>query len=375
MATHMTKAAPPTPETLRRAPKVLLHDHLDGGIRPETLLELARDVGYEGLPASEPVALEKVIQSEANQSNLPGYLAAFRYSMHVLQTENALTRVATECVADLAADGVVYAEVRFAPEIHTQRGLTIDKAISAVVDGLRDSIRQGIEVRLICTALRHKNESLKVAEAAVRYRDRWVVGLDLAGPEAGYPADDHTEAVTYAHRHGLGVTIHAGEAAGLPSITTALDIGAMRIGHGVRLVEDIQPLDGLPIRLGHVASRMAETGVTLEICPTSNIHTGAVESIGLHPVTTLLNAGLKVTVNTDNRRVSAVTTTSELSTLVTGQEWGWDEIETVTLNAIDAAFCDTELRQNIRRQYIEPWYHALPLATQANADGPIGRQP
>ncbi|RMH82307.1 MAG: adenosine deaminase family protein, partial [Actinomyces sp.] len=216
-------AGPPTPERIRRAPKVVLHDHLDGGLRPATIIELADEVGYDELPTTDPDELTVWMQRGANRKDLTLYLETFAHTVGVMQTAEALRRVARECAEDLAADGVVYAEVRFAPELHTQRGLTLDDAIEAVLDGFAaGAAGTGLTIRAICSAMRHLDRSFDVAQAAVRWRDRGVVGFDIAGPEDGYPPDDHLLAFQYCQRENFHFTIHAGEAYGPRSIWKAV---------------------------------------------------------------------------------------------------------------------------------------------------------
>ena len=337
---------------------MLLHDHLDGGLRPQTLLELADQTGYRGLPTTESAqALQSEIRQEAHGVDLPTYLGTFRHMMAVLQTPVALERVARECAADLANDGVIYAEVRFAPEAHLRGSMNLDDAIEAVLSGLRVTANSGLKVSLICTALRHETHSMAVAEAAVRWRAQGVVGFNLAGPEHGYPVHHHGPAVSYATEHGLGITLHAGEGDGVESIEAALDLGATRIGHGVRIIEDLDTTAD-PIRLGDVAARLLRSEVALEVCPTSNVHTGVAASISAHPVKKLLDAGLAVTINTDNRMISSVSATSEFATLVQHQSWDWRHIELVTNNAIDASFQD-ETTKAKTRALIQSWYRTM----------------
>ena len=264
-------------------------------------------------------------------------VSAFRHTAAVLQTPEALERVAGECAADLAADGVIYAEVRFAPEAHTKGLMSLDDAIEAVLSGLTAPVGSILRIGLICTALRHEARSTAVAEAAVRWQTQGVVGFDLAGPEHGYPIDRHAPAVRHAKEHGLGITLHAGEGAGVESIEAAVDLGATRIGHGVRIIEDIDTALN-PMRLGDVAALLLRSHVALEICPTSNVHTRVAASIAAHPAKTLLDAGLAVTINTDNRLISGVSATGELASLVEHQLWDWRDLESVTDNAIDASY-------------------------------------
>jgi adenosine deaminase len=358
----------PTAQQILQAPKVLLHDHLDGGLRPQTLLELADQTGYRHLPTTDSAqALQSAIHEQAHGMDLPTYLSTFRHTVAVLQTAAALERVADECATDLAEDGVIYAEVRFAPEAHTRGPLDLNDAIEAVLSGLRVSAHRTLTVGLICTALRHETRSRAVAEAAVRWRGNGVVGFDLAGPEDGYPVSQHAPAIRYAEERGLGITLHAGEGAGVNSIEAALDAGASRIGHGVRIIEDIDTTVE-PARLGGVSARLLGSQVALEICPTSNVHTGVTASIAAHPIKTLLNAGFAVTVNTDNRLISGVSATSELAALVEHQGWDWGQLETVTNNAIDASFQDHAFKSYLG-SLVRPWYQNL--ASSAGLPRPI----
>ena len=357
----------PTNEQIRDAPKVVLHDHLDGGLRPQTLLELADQFGYSGLPTTESAeALQSAIHYQAQGVDLATYLSTFRHTMAVLQTPESLERVAGECVADLAADGVIYAEVRFAPEAHTKDRMSLDEAIEAVLSGFRTPADSILTLGLICTALRHETSSLTVAEAAARWQSHGVVGFDLAGSERGYPISHHASAVRHAREHGLGITLHAGEDAGVESIEAALDLGATRIGHGVRIIEDIHTAPH-PMRLGEVATRLLRSQVALEICPTSNVHTGVAASVAAHPAKTLLDAGFAVTINTDNRLISGVSATSELVSLVEHQSWDWRDLELVTDNAIDASYQDETGRARTR-SLTRPWYQKF-VNPHPDADG------
>ncbi len=335
-------------------PKVLLHEHLDGGLRPATLIRLADEVGYQGLPTREPVWLAEAMYA-GGAGDLERYLGLFAHTVAVMQTPTALERVAAESAADLAADGVVYAEVRFAPLLHRRRGLSAEEAVAAVLAGFeRGARRHGIELRLLLTAMRTDPGADDVAALAAAFRDRGVVGIDLAGAEEGHPASAHLTAFDHALAADLGVTIHAGEAAGLASIEDALDCGAQRLGHGMRLADD---LDGE--RLGPLATRVRDAGVTLEVCPTSNVHSGGVASLAAHPVDRLRRAGLPVTVNTDNRLMSGITLTDELWQCVTTFGWDLAVLEAVTTTAIDAAFCGDAVRERLRRDVLEPGFDAV----------------
>jgi adenosine deaminase len=277
------------------------------------------------LPTEDPVELASALQREAQVGSLVGYLQVFRHPLSVLQSAQALEKVAQDCVEDLAGDGIDYAEVRFAPEAHTRRGMTMDDAIEAVLAGFSRAKNLGITVGLICTALRDQPHSLAVAEAAGRWAGRGVVGFDLAGPEVGFPPDLHAAAVRHANNAGLGITIHAGEAAGVETITAALDVGATRIGHGVRIIDDLDFTTDPP-RPGPVAERLIAQGTLLEISPTSNVHTGFVPTFADHPIDRIRRAGVSVSVNTDNRLFSGLTLSSELDAMTRFHGWGPDEI-------------------------------------------------
>ena len=289
-----------------RAPKVLLHDHLDGGLRPDTVVELAAEVGYVGLPTTDVEALGDWFYEAADSGSLVRYLETFAHTVAVMQTADALRRVARECALDLAADGVVYAESRFAPELHIEMGLTLEQVVEAVLEGFREgedlaeATGTPIRVRTLLTAMRHAARGREIAELAVRYRDQGVVGFDIAGAEDGFPPTRHLDAFEYLQRENAHFTIHAGEAFGLPSIWEAIQwCGADRLGHGVRIVDDITVgANGKPV-LGRLAAYVRDMRIPLEVCPVSNIQTGAAASIAQHPITLLKDLRFRVTVNTD----------------------------------------------------------------------------
>src|SRR5688500_1065909 len=264
-------------DAIRRAPKVLLHDHLDGGLRPGTVIELASESGYRDLPTTDPDELARWFTLGADRKSLELYLEGFRHTIAVMQTRDAIERVAAECVEDLAADGVVYAEVRMAPELLTDGGLTLDEATTAMLDGFRRGCEgRPITVGLIITAMRQAARSVEIAELAIRHRDAGVVGFDIAGPEAGYPPSRHLDAFHLIARENFHFTIHAGEGFGLPSIWEALQwCGAERLGHGVRIVDDISQGPDGRVTLGRLAAYVRVRRVTPEMCPTSTLHPGA----------------------------------------------------------------------------------------------------
>ena len=348
-------------EQIRQAPKVLLHDHLDGGLRPATIVDLAKQTGYAALPTTDVGELAQWFTIGANSGSLEQYLDTFTHTVGVMQDADSIVRVAAECAEDLAADGIVYAEVRFAPELHVQNGLTLDEVVAAVLEGFRlGSDGRGIDVRALLTAMRHAARSMEIAELAVRHRDNGVVGFDIAGAEAGFPPTRHLDAFQYIARENFHITIHAGEAFGLPSIWEALQwCGAERLGHGVRIIDDITlPMDGEPI-LGRLASYVRDRRMPLEMCPSSNVHTGAAESIAAHPIGLLRALKFRVTVNTDNRLMSDVSLSREFAALVEAFGYGWNDVEWLTLNAMKSAFAPFDERLEIINSRIKPGFAQL----------------
>ncbi|OBI39018.1 adenosine deaminase [Mycobacterium colombiense] len=353
-------------EQIRKAPKALLHDHLDGGLRPSTVLEIAGQVGYDGLPATDVDELATWFRTRSHSGSLERYLEPFSHTVAVMQTPEALHRVAYECVEDLAADSVVYAEIRFAPELHIDRGLSFDAIVDAVLAGFADgekasaAVNRPIVVRLLVTAMRHAAVSREIAELAIRFRDKGVVGFDIAGAEAGNPPTRHLEAFDYMRDHNARFTIHAGEAFGLPSIHEAIAFcGADRLGHGVRIVDDIEVLDDGQVRLGQQASILRDKRIPLELCPSSNVQTGAVNSIAEHPFDLLARTRFRVTVNTDNRLMSDTFMSREMHRLVQAFGYGWSDLERFTINAMKSAFIPFDERLAIIDEVIKPRYAVL----------------
>jgi adenosine deaminase len=352
----------PTYDEIRRAPKAVLHDHLDGGLRPATIIELADAAGHE-LPSTDAEQLRHWFVQAADSGSLERYLETFAHTVAVTQTPEALYRVATECAQDLAADGVVYAEVRYAPEQHLSRGLSLAEVVEAVLAGFDDGQRQAaaagtpIRVGTLLTAMRHAARSMEIAELAVRYRDAGVVGFDIAGAEAGYPPTRHLDAFEYLQRENFHFTIHAGEAFGLPSIWQAIQwCGADRLGHGVRIVDDIDPASG---SLGRLAAYVRDKRIPLELCPSSNVQTGAAHSIAEHPIGLLRDLRFRVTVNTDNRLMSGTTATREMALLVEAFGYGWSELQWFTINALKSAFIPFDERLRLINEVIKPGYAKL----------------
>ena len=351
----------PTLAQIRAMPKVLLHDHLDGGLRPQTVIDLADDAGYAGLPSRNVAELTQALTAGAHRGHLNLYLDAFRHTVGVLQTPQALYRVAVEAAEDLAADGVVYAEVRFAPELHTELGLSLDAVVTAVTDGFRDGSADGrIAVRALLTAMRTAARSQEIAELAVRHRDNGVVGFDIAGAEAGWPPSRHLDAFQYVHRENFHATVHAGEGFGLPSIWEAVQYcGAERLGHGVRLADDIEVSPDGTVALGRLAAYVRDRRIPLEMCPTSNVQTGAAASIATHPLRLLRALRFRVTVNTDNRLMSQVTLSSEFALLVREFGYDWADLEWLTLNAAKSAFAPFDERLALINGVLKPRFRDL----------------
>lgn len=371
---------------IQSLPKVVLHDHLDGGLRPQTVLELAAESGYDALPATTVDELATWFRDSADSGSLERYLETFAHTVGVMQTRDALIRVARECVLDHAADGVVYAEVRFAPELHIEKGLALPEIVEAVLTGFAEGMaaaeRDGrrIIVRALLTAMRHAAKSVEIAQLAVEYRDRGVAGFDIAGAEAGFPPTRHLDAFEYLRRENAHFTIHAGEAFGLPSIWEAIQYcGAERLGHGVRITDDITidqvayaDLDAearaglaqqvrsgaVDVRLGRLADFVRDRRIPLEMCPLSNLQTGAAISVAAHPISFLAALGFRVTLNTDNRLMSNTSMTKEMAGLVADAGWDIADLYKVTVNAMKSAFFPYDKRVKLIHEVITPGFEA-----------------
>ncbi|MEV8032563.1 adenosine deaminase [Streptomyces sp. NPDC086182] len=356
----------PSSEQIRRAPKVLLHDHLDGGLRPGTIVELARETGYSDLPETDPGKLGLWFREAADSGSLERYLETFAHTCAVMQTREALVRVAAECAEDLAEDGVVYAEVRYAPEQHLEGGLSLEEVVEAVNEGFREGERLArenghrIRVGALLTAMRHAARALEIAELANRYRDLGVVGFDIAGAEAGFPPTRHLDAFEYLKRENNHFTIHAGEAFGLPSIWQALQwCGADRLGHGVRIIDDIQVREDGSVQLGRLASYVRDKRIPLELCPSSNLQTGAADSYAAHPIGLLRRLHFRATVNTDNRLMSGTSMSQEFEHLVEVFGYSLDDIQWFSVNAMKSAFIPFDERLAMINDVIKPGYAEL----------------
>jgi adenosine deaminase len=354
-----------SPDSLRRAPKVLLHDHLDGGVRPATVVELAERVGYRHLPSTDVAELARWFREASGSGSLERYLETFVHTVAVMQTAEGIARVAQECAEDLADDGVVYAEVRWAPEQHTDRGLSLEEVVDAALLGFRRgeaaAAERGHRIRIgaLVTAMRHAARSREIAELAVEYRDRGVVGFDIAGAEAGFPPTRHLDAFEYLRRENFHFTIHAGEAFGLPSIWEAIQwCGTDRLGHGVRIVDDIQVTQNGPA-LGRLAQYVRDRRIPLEMCPSSNVQTGAAASIRDHPIGLLRRLYFRVTVNTDNRLMSDTSMSREFALLAEAFGYGWADLQWFTVNAMKSAFIPFDQRLTLINEVIKPRYAEL----------------
>jgi adenosine deaminase len=348
-----------------KAPKALLHDHLDGGLRPETILELADAVGHP-LPAADAEALGNWFVAAADSGSLERYLETFAHTVGVMQTADALARVAAECAEDLALDGVVYAEVRYAPELHVGRDLSLPEVVEAVNAGFREGEQRAaaagkpIRIGALLTAMRHAARSREIAELAVQYRDDGVVGFDIAGAEEGHPPTRHLDAFEYLQRENAHFTIHAGEGFGLPSIWQAIQwCGADRLGHGVRIIDDVTVEPSGEASLGRLAAYVRDTRIPLEMCPTSNVMTGAAKSIEDHPIGLLRSLSFRVTVNTDNRLMSRTSMTKEFSQLADAFGYDLSDFQWFTLNAMKSAFIPFDERLAMINDVIKPGYAAL----------------
>lgn len=345
---------------IRSLPKISLHDHLDGGLRPQTIIELAEEIGYE-LPASNAKDLNDWFLESANSGSLVEYLKTFDITTAVMQTKHGLTRVAREFVEDLHKDGVIYGEIRWAPEQHLAKGLTLDEVVDAVQDGLDEGVEAVeaaggyIRTGQLITAMRHNNRGLEIAELAVRHRDNGVVGFDIAGAEAGFPASNHKEAFDYLAENMFPTTVHAGEADGVESIRDAIVAGrTLRLGHGVRIYQDLlmREEDSRDyVQLGEVAEWVHFRQIALELCPVSNMQTGAIADLGDeyvdHPVAILFDLGFRVTISPDNRLMSGTSVTNELELLVENFEFDLDDLEQLQLNAAEASFQTLDAREEL----------------------------
>ncbi len=332
------------PEALTSLPKIELHSHLDGAMRVQTVIDLADAQGYNQLPSTDANRLAAWFD-RGGSGSLVRYLEGFEHTVAVLQTQQAIERAAYEAAVDMHADGVIHGEVRFAPVLNTRGGLQREDVLEAALAGMaRASAETGISIGLIVVAMRDRQVSVADAESAVRFASSGVVGFDLAGPEAGYPPDAHADAFRIARAAGLGLTVHAGEANGPESVAAALETcGADRIGHGIRVAEQIDAHTGA---LGRTASLVRDSAIPLEVCPTSNLQTLGIAASD-HPLGRLFRAGFNITLNTDNRLMSSVSLTDEFGFAMDHHGFDVLDLKEVTLNAANAAFVDESLRRDL----------------------------
>lgn len=349
-------------ELITSLPKVALHDHLDGGLRPQTVIDHCR-VAAQELPSCDADTLGEWFFDSADSGSLVDYLQTFEYTIAAMQTAEHLRRVAREFVLDHAAQGVVYAEARWAPEQHTRRDLTMRDAVEAVRDGLHEGMAEAaglgtpIVARQILTSMRHGEPTLDVAQLAVDFRDNTVVGFDIAGAEDGWSPIRFEKVFEFLRRKNMQYTIHAGEASGPKSIWEAVQLcGARRIGHGVRICEEIDFDHPDGPRMGRLAHYLIDTQIPLEICVTSNVQTGVVERFEDHPAGVLRELGFNVTINCDNRLMSGTTMTAEFTRCLEAFGWDLTDMRDITLAAMNAAFCSHEEKQRLVREVIEPAY-------------------
>ena len=355
----------PTSDQIKRVPKALLHDHLDGGLRPETIIEIAQQIGYKKLPTDDPKQLADWFEESCNSHSLVRYLETFSHTIAVMQSKEAIIRVSRECAIDLARDGVVYAEVRGAPELFTEQGLTLDQVVEATLEGFKQGMAEAahegnkIRVESLLCGMRQNNRSQEAAAAVVKYRNKGVVGFDIAGPEDGFPPTNQLETFEYLRKENAHFTIHAGEAYGLPSIWEAIQIcGAERLGHGVRIIDDID-FSGDKPKLGPLASYVRDRRIPLELCPTSNLQTGAAKTYSDHPIGMLAKLRFRVTLNTDNRLMSRTSMSNEMTQCVKSFGWKFADLQRVTVNALKSSFIPFEERLEIIEKVVKPAYAAI----------------
>lgn len=350
-----------TEKFIRTLPKVILHDHLDGGLRPQTVIELAKDIKYKKLPTTDAGELAEWFRRGARRGSLRLYLEGFTHTCAVMQTKEALERTAYEMMEDMHKDGVVYVETRFAPVYHTEKGLKREEVVAAVLKGLeRGKSDFGVQYGLIISAMRDMKLSLEMAELAVSFREQGVVGFDLAGEEGGFPPKKHVDAFHYIQRENFNITIHAGESFGKESIWQAIQwCGAHRIGHATRLVEDMKISEDDPtevLSMGYLAQYVLDKRIPLEICLTSNVDTAAVKSIEEHPFGIYYRYKFRVTLNTDDRLMSNTTMTKEFKLAQEVFGLTLNDIEKLTINAMKSAFVPYKKRIEIIYDIIKPGY-------------------
>lgn len=341
------------PQEIQALPKVMLHDHLDGGVRVSTLIELAQQMGYDKLPTTEADALQEYILGNSARGKLELYLETFEHTIAVMQTPENIERISYECGQDMAEDGVIYLESRFAPQLFQEGGLSLEEVMEAAQAGFGRAQKEfGITIKILCCSMKQFEPTAEVAELALKYKDEgMVVGFDLAGPEEGFLCSSHLTGINTALEGGLSLTLHAGEGAGLDSIADAVECKAQRLGHGVRIFDDIDE-NGDDFTLGELAQKIKDAQIPLEVCPTSNLHTGSAKDFKTHPIASLFRAGFKVTLNTDNRLMSAITLSQEFLNCQEAFSWGEAEFKQLTKNALQAAFCSDSEKAELQKKFI-----------------------
>ena len=349
-------------DIIKSAPKVLLHDHLDGGLRPLTVIELAKELKYNKLPTTDPLELAEWFHRGANKGNLVEFLQGFEHTCAVMQTRESLSRIAYEMMEDMSKDNVCYVETRFSPVFHTEKGLYYEDIVDAVLDGLEKGKRDfGVEYGLILCGMRNMKNTLEIAELAVNFRNTGVVGFDLAGEEGGYPPKRHIEAFQFIQRANFNITIHAGEAFGKESIWQAIQwCGAHRIGHGTRLLEDLViDEEGDVVGMGELAQYILDKRIPIEICLLSNLHTGAIDKLENHPFVKLYKNKFRLTINTDDRLMSDTTLTKEFLTAIEYFDLNLEDVEKLTINAMKSAFIHHNERLKLIYNVIKPGYQKI----------------
>ena len=351
-----------TEDIIKSVPKVLLHDHLDGGLRPQTVIDLAEDLNYKKLPTHDKDELAEWFHVGANKGNLVEFLKGFEHTTAVLQTKEGLERAAYEMLEDMKNDGVVYVETRFAPVYHVNKNLYLDDTVTSVLRGLEKGKNDfGVGYGLILCGMRNMKNTLEIAELAVNFRKDGVVGFDLAGEEGGYPPKKHLEAFQFIQRSNFNITIHAGEAFGKESIWQAIQwCGAHRIGHATRLVEDIVfDENGEVVSFGELAQYILDKRIPLEICLLSNLHTGAVDKLENHPFGILFKEKFRVTINTDDRLMSDNNLTKEFLIATNYFNISFDEMEKITINSMKSAFIPYKERLRYIYKIIKPGFQKV----------------
>jgi adenosine deaminase len=351
-----------TDEMIRKVPKIELHDHLDGGVRPTTIVELSREYNLP-LPQSDGDSMAEWFHRGANRKSLGLYLEGFAITIGVMQTSESLERIAREAIEDLAEDNVVYAEIRFAPIQHMERGLNLEQVVEAVLRGLEaGKTATGTRYGLILCAMRDQPSevSLEIAELAVAFSERGVIGFDIAGDEYGHPPKRHLDAFQHIRNRNFNITIHAGEAFGPESIWQAVQIcGAQRIGHGTRLIEDMMVQGTRIERMGSLANYMRDKRIPFEMCLSSNIQTGAAESYDTHPFNLYYRNGFRVLLCTDNRLMSNTTLSKEISLAVKHFGLTLRDIEKLTINAMKSAFVHYDERLEVIYDVLKPRFSKI----------------